>query len=72
MPVNQTDFHHAVPVYEYLPGWSEDISKARVVEDLPANARAYVARVEELSGARMSVVGVGPARDQSVVIHQLV
>jgi adenylosuccinate synthase len=72
MPVNQTDFHHAVPVYEYLPGWEEDLSKARSLEDLPANAQAYVKRVEELSGARISVVGVGPARDQSVVVHPLV
>jgi adenylosuccinate synthase len=72
MPVNQSDFHHAEPVYEYLPGWSEDISGARSLADLPANARAYIKRVEELSGARISVVGVGPARDQSVVVHALV
>jgi adenylosuccinate synthase len=72
MPVNQTDFHHAQPIFEHLPGWSEDISGARSFDDLPANAQAYVRRVEELSGARMSVIGVGPARDQSVVVHPLV
>ncbi|WP_262850967.1 adenylosuccinate synthase [Mumia quercus] len=71
MPVNQTDFHHAVPVYEELPGWSEDISGARSFEELPANAQAYVRRVEELSGARMSVIGVGPGRDQAIVCHDL-
>ncbi len=71
MPVNQSDFHHAVPVYEYLPGWWEDISEARTVEELPANARAYVARVEELSGARISAIGVGPARDATIVVHDL-
>jgi adenylosuccinate synthase len=71
MPVNQTDFHHAVPIYEYLPGWREDISEARSLEDLPANARAYVQRVEELSGARISAVGVGPARDATIVVHDL-
>ena len=60
MPVNQTDFHHAVPIYEYLPGWWEDISGARTLEDLPANARAYVQTLEEMSGARISAVGVGP------------
>ena len=43
MPVNQSDFHHAVPIYEELPGWWEDISEARTLDDLPANARAYVA-----------------------------
>jgi adenylosuccinate synthase len=71
MPVNQSDFHHAVPVYEYLPGWWEDISEARTLEELPANARAYVARVEELSGARISAIGVGPTRDATIVVHDL-
>jgi adenylosuccinate synthase len=71
MPVNQSDFHHAVPILEYLPGWWEDITEARTLEDLPANARAYVQRVEELSGARISAVGVGPARDATIVVHDL-
>ena len=43
MPMTQTDFHHAVPIYEQLPGWTEDISTRRTFEDLPANAQAYVA-----------------------------
>ncbi len=71
MPVNQTDFHHAVPIYEYLPGWWEDISGARTLADLPANARAYVATLEEMSGSRISAVGVGPDRDETVVLHDL-
>ena len=71
MPVNQTDFHHAVPVYEYFPGWTEDISGARTLADLPPNAQAYVTALEEMSGARMSVVGVGPEREQAVVLHPL-
>ncbi|GAB2624130.1 adenylosuccinate synthase [Nocardioides ginkgobilobae] len=72
MPVNQTDFHHAVPIYEYLPGWSEDISGARTFEELPANAQAYVRAVEQMSGARISAVGVGPSRDATVVVHPLI
>jgi adenylosuccinate synthase len=72
MPVNQTDFHHAVPIYEYLEGWWEDISGARTFEELPANAQAYVRAVEKLSGARISAVGVGPSRDATVVIHDLI
>ncbi|GAA4971121.1 adenylosuccinate synthase [Kineococcus glutinatus] len=71
MPMTQTDFHHARPVYEFLDGWSEDISAARSWEDLPKNAQRYVERVEELSGARISAVGVGPGRDQTVVRHDL-
>jgi len=72
MPVSQSDFHHAVPIYEHLPGWSEDISGARTLAELPGNARAYVQAVEELSGARISAVGVGPDRDETVVLHDLV
>ncbi|GGU25956.1 adenylosuccinate synthase [Nocardioides albus] len=71
MPVNQTDFHHAKPIYEMLPGWKEDISGARSFDDLPANAQAYVKYVEEISGAPMSVIGVGPARDETVIINSL-
>lgn len=72
MPVNQTDFHHAVPVYENLPGWSEDISGARSFDDLPPAAQAYVEAVEEMSGARISAVGVGPDRAATVVRHELI
>jgi adenylosuccinate synthase len=71
MPVNQTDFHHAKPVYEEFPGWWEDISGARTLHDLPANARSYVQAVESMSGARISTIGVGPGRDESVVVHDL-
>ena len=72
MPVNQSDFHHAVPIYENLPGWSEDISRARTMNDLPANAQAYVKALEAMSGARISAVGVGPDRAETVVIHDLI
>ena len=70
--MTQTDFHHARPVYEYLDGWWEDISGARTLDDLPANARAYVNRLEELSGCRISAIGVGPDRDATIAIHDLV
>ena len=49
MPVNQSDVHHATPIYEYLDGWWEDITHCRTFEELPANAQAYVLRAEELS-----------------------
>jgi adenylosuccinate synthase len=71
MPVNQTDFHHATPIYEELPGWWEDITACRSFEELPANARAYVLRVEELIGARVSAIGVGPGRDEIIERHPL-
>jgi adenylosuccinate synthase len=59
-------------VYERLDGWWEDISKARSWDELPVNAQRYVARIEELCGTRVSVVGVGPGRDENVVLHPLV
>jgi adenylosuccinate synthase len=66
MPMSQSDFHHAKPIYENLPGWSEDITACRSFEELPANARAYILRVEELIGARVSTIGVGPGRDEII------
>ncbi|WP_216894292.1 adenylosuccinate synthase [Nocardia alni] len=71
MPTTQTEFHHAKPIYEEMPGWWEDISHARTFDELPANARAYVERLEELSGARMSCIGVGPGRDETIVRHDI-
>jgi adenylosuccinate synthase len=67
MPMTQSDIARAVPVYEELPGWWEDISGAREFDDLPAKARDYVLRLEELAGAPVSCIGVGPGRDQTIV-----
>ncbi|WP_277068831.1 adenylosuccinate synthase [Saccharomonospora viridis] len=72
MPMTQTDFHHAVPIYEELPGWQEDISGCRDFDELPDNARTYVERLEELMGARISAIGVGPGREQTIVRHEFV
>ncbi|MCW2641486.1 MAG: adenylosuccinate synthase [Dactylosporangium sp.] len=71
MPMTQTAFHHAKPIYEELPGWWEDISKCRTEAELPENARRYIQRIEELCGTRVSAVGVGPGRDENVVRHPL-
>jgi adenylosuccinate synthase len=71
MPMTQTAFHHARPIYEEMDGWWENISKARTEADLPANARRYIERIEELCGARVSVVGVGPGREENVIRHDL-
>jgi adenylosuccinate synthase len=71
MPMTQTAFHHARPVYEEHDGWWEDISKCRVIEELPDNARRYLERIEELCGTRVAVAGVGPGREENVILHQL-
>ena len=72
LPASQTDFHHAKPIYEYLPGWNEDISQAKKISDLPANAQAYINFLEKISGAPMSAIGVGPGRDQTIVVRDFV
>jgi adenylosuccinate synthase len=71
MPMTQTEFHHAKPVYEYLDGWFEDITHVRAFEELPKNAQRYVLALEDLSGCRVSAVGVGPDRAATVVRHSL-
>ena len=72
MPMSQSDIHHAKPIYEEMPGWWEDISEARTFEELPQNAQNYVLRLEELSGAFISCIGVGPGRDETIVRREIV
>ncbi|MEI2716373.1 MAG: adenylosuccinate synthase [Candidatus Nanopelagicales bacterium] len=72
LPMTQTDFHHATPIYEMLPGWAEDISAAREVSDLPANARAYVRFIEDAAGVPVSAIGVGQDRVATISIRDLI
>jgi adenylosuccinate synthase len=72
LPASQSDFHHAKPLYEYLPGWSEDISKARKLSDLPVNAQGYIKFLEKISGAPISAIGVGPGRDETIQIREFI
>ncbi|GIH28979.1 adenylosuccinate synthetase [Acrocarpospora phusangensis] len=72
IPTTQTEFHHATPIYEELPGWQEDISSAKTFDDLPPNAQSYVRALEEMSGAPISAIGVGPGRDQTLQLRSLV
>jgi len=71
IPMTQTDFHHAKPIYEYFDGWNESISDAKTLDELPENARKYVHKLEELSCCRISAIGVGPDRDQTIVVRDL-
>ncbi len=72
MPMTQTDFHHAKPVYEFLDGWTEELGTARVFQDLPTNAQRYVRALEQMSGAPFSSIGVGPDREQTLELRPLV
>lgn len=72
MPMTQSEFHHAKPIYEYFDGWTEDITEVKTLEDLPENARKYVDKLEEISDCRISAVGVGPGREQTIVVRDLI
>ena len=67
-PPHQSLFHKAEPIYEEHEGWVEEIDEAQSFEDLPKQARDYVGRIQELTGVPVSVVSVGPAREQSLPV----
>jgi adenylosuccinate synthase len=66
VPPHQSLFHAAEPLYEELEGWDEELSGVRALAGLPSRARAYLDRIEELVGVPISVVSVGPGREQSL------
>ena len=61
----------SVPVYEQMPGWNEATEGAKALDDLPANARAYLNRIEETCGVPIAIVSTGPDREHTMVIDQL-
>lgn len=71
-PATMNELTKARPIYEYVDGWTEDISGARRFDELPATCRAYVRYLEERIGCRISGIGVGPGRDQTIIINELI
>jgi len=69
LPAELESFENCKPVYEELPGWNCDISKAKSFEELPENARNYVKRLETLAGCQIILVSVGPRRDQTIILR---
>jgi len=57
------------PIYETLPGWSESTVGVKRLEDLPANARAYIKRIEEIVGCPIDIISTGPDRDETIVLR---
>jgi adenylosuccinate synthase len=68
VPYHQSVLHKVRPVYETLPGWGVEIETASRLEDLPTAARDYVQFIQDFTGVHVSFVGVGPARDQTIVL----
>ncbi|QPK81521.1 adenylosuccinate synthase [Schaalia sp. ZJ405] len=71
MPLDQGAFERAIPIYEEMPGWDDDISQCRSFDELPENAQAYVTRLEEISRCRIQSIGVGPGREATIVRYPL-
>jgi adenylosuccinate synthase len=71
VPMTQAEFARAVPIYETFPGWTEDISTARTLDELPRNARDYVLALEKMIKAPISAIGVGPGRDEVIAVRDL-
>ena len=65
-PASLDDLAKCEPIYEEFDGWSEEVANARSYDELPENAKKYLTRIEELTGTKISIVGVGPRRDQTI------
>jgi len=68
MPPGRATLQRVRPMYEEIPGWSESLSSARALDDLPPHARRYLDRIAELAGVRLAMVGVGASREATIVL----
>ncbi|MEE4660563.1 MAG: adenylosuccinate synthase [Halieaceae bacterium] len=68
-PMDSDDYQGLIPRYEEVPGWSESTLGARALEDLPANARAYIKRIEDVVGAPIDIISTGPDRVETIVLR---
>ena len=67
-PSDATQLDNCEPIYETMPGWKRNITRAKKFSDLPVQARNYVKRISELTGARLSMISVGPSRTQTIFL----
>ena len=68
MPGNLDLLADVEPVWEELPGWETEIKQCRRIDDLPANARAYVDFMADLAGVPLTIVSVGPGREETIIV----
>lgn len=69
-PASLKDLSKCEPIYEEFEGWGEEVSEARSYDELPLNAKKYLERIEELTETKISIVGVGPKRDQTIRVKK--
>ena len=72
IPSSVEDLAKAKPIYEEFEGWNEDISKMHTYEELPENAKKYLARIEELTKTKISMISVGPERNCNIVVKEMI
>ncbi|MGL6167741.1 MAG: adenylosuccinate synthetase, partial [Fusobacteriaceae bacterium] len=70
-PASTESLSRATPVYEELPGWTEDITAMREYEELPENCKNYIKRMEEFLGCQITMVSVGPERTQNIFLKEI-
>ena len=68
-PIDAVDYENLQPVYETMPGWSDSTVGLKSLEALPGNARAYIARIEELVGAPIDIISTGPDREETILLR---
>jgi adenylosuccinate synthase len=71
VPASLEDLALCKPIYEEFDGWDSSVENARSYDELPQNAKIYLKRIEELTGTKISIVGVGPRRDQTIVVSEI-
>ena len=71
VPASLEDLALCKPIYEEFDGWDDSVAKARSYDELPKNAKIYIKRIEELTDTKISLVGVGPRRDQTIVVSEI-
>ncbi|MDY7034566.1 MAG: adenylosuccinate synthase [Thermodesulfobacteriota bacterium] len=70
-PASLKRLAQCTPIYEELPGWQEDIASARKIDQLPEKTRTYLKRIEEITETPLSIISVGPVREQTIVLKDL-
>jgi adenylosuccinate synthase len=70
-PARRGDWQRVKPIYEELPGWTENLGATRAIDDLPLNARRYIQRLEALAGAPVALLSIGAGRDQTIRLAQM-
>lgn len=71
-PASLNDLSQCKPIYEEYDGWDESISNARTFDELPGTAQKYIKGIEDFTGVKVSIISVGPGRDETIVTGNII